>query len=277
VVHFPIALVTVAAILESWQIVRRKPGLAAATPVCVALGALSAIAATVFGFFLDQEHRGGSPFAFPSQWTTTDIHKWAGVGASVLALLGALLLFKAATPKSGDAPGAILTLRLLVLLGAAAVGATGYLGGDLVFGQNHLFKGIFDKKPPKPDTPDKGPPSTEDKTGQLAGGPVDFVRDVKPIFQEACFRCHGGDKVKGKFNMKTRAGVVLFKGGASGEVTVTPGQPEKSSVYTLLVEKDPDSRMPPPKEEKQLTAAQIETVKKWIAEGASWPDGVELQ
>lgn len=268
IVHFPIALVTVAAVLETWQLVRRKPGLNPATPVCLVLGALSAIAASTFGWLWDSYEPGGK---------NVDLHQWIGIGATVAAVLAVLLLVKAA--QSAPARAA---LRVFVFGSAAAVGATGYLGGDLVHGNNHLFKGLFDE--PKPDGPAlalvaNGNPSDLHLVGDKPpppGDKVDFVRDVVPILKDGCLRCHGGDKVKGKFKITNKASVVLFKGGASGEVAVLPGQPEKSAVYTLLVDTDPEQRMPPAKE-KQLTPAQIETVRKWIAQGAAWPDGVEVQ
>lgn len=256
IVHFPIALVTVAAVLETWQIVRRKPGLSAATPACLVLGGLSAVAAAVFGWLSAGTDIGESP-------QSTEIHRWVGIGATVIAVLAMLVLVKAVTPNPGEARGAILTVRLLVLMGAAVIGAAGFLGAEVSFGQGHLFKGVFESKKPSGD-----PPAT-----QPDGDKIDFVRDVSPILKEACFRCHGGDKVKGKFNMKTKAN--CLKGGASGDCLV-PGKPDKSPLYTMLVDTDPDQKMPPPKEEKQLTPAQIDIIKKWIAQGADWPDGTEL-
>jgi hypothetical protein len=48
---------------------------------------------------------------------------------------------------------------------------------------------------------------------------------------------------------------------------VVPGQPDDSSLYRALVSADPEKVMPPPKS-KPLTAEEIETVRRWIAEGA---------
>jgi uncharacterized membrane protein len=266
IVHFPIALVTVAAVLEAWQIVRRKDTINPATPVCLVLGALSAIVASTFGWLWDSYEPGGK---------NVDLHQWIGIGATAAAVFAVILLIKAAQSSP-----ARMALRGFVFASAAAVGLTGYLGGDLVHGKNHLLKGLFDEA--KPEGPalamanTGNPPDIQlvsDKTAH--GDKVDFVRDVVPIFKDTCLKCHGGDKVKGKLDMKTKAGVVMFKA-ASGEVTVTPGQPDKSSLYTLLMHNDPEERMPPAKE-KQLTKDQIDIVRKWIAQGAAWPDGVEVR
>lgn len=263
IVHFPIALVTVAAVLETLQIVRRKPGLSAATPACLVLGGLSAIAAAVFGWLSAGTPVGESP-------ASTELHRWVGIGGAVVAVLAMLILVKAVTPEPSEARGAIMTVRLLVLIGAAVIGAAGFLGAEVSFGQGHLFKGVFESKKPEGGTQPSGDPPATQPTGD---GKVDFVRDVAPILKETCLRCHGGDKVKGKFNMKTKAS--CLKGGQSGECVI-PGNPDKSLLYSSLVTKEEGDKMPPPKEEKQLTPAQIDLIKKWIEQGAVWPDGAEL-
>lgn len=267
IVHFPIALVTVAAILEVLQIVRRKPGLAAATPACLVLGGLSAIVAAVFGWLSAGTPVGESP-------ASTELHRWVGIGATVVAVLAMVVLVKAVTPEPSEARGAILTVRLLVLIGAAVIGGAGFLGAEVSFGQNHLFKGVYESKKPASTKSENGDPPATQPANQGAGdGKVDFVRDVAPILKETCLRCHGGEKVKGKLNIKTKAG--CFKGGQSGECVV-PGDPEKSLLFSSLVTKEEGDKMPPPKEEKQLTPAQIDIIKKWIAQGAVWPDGADL-
>jgi len=106
-----------------------------------------------------------------------------------------------------------------------------------------------------------------------AADTIDFTNEVLPILRQNCLRCHGGEKVKGKLSLKTRSSAL--QGGASGQ-SILPGQPERSLLYTLLVETTPTMRMPPPRE-KQLSAQQVETIRKWIDQGAAWPDDNELQ
>jgi hypothetical protein len=87
-----------------------------------------------------------------------------------------------------------------------------------------------------------------------------FNANVRPLFQAYCTECHGeAEKPKGGLDLRLR-GLVL-KGGKSGPAVV-PGKPAES----LLIEKVRAGDMPPGK--KKLTAAQIDTLKQWIAAGA---------
>jgi uncharacterized membrane protein len=257
VVHFPIALVTIAAVLETLQVVRRKPELHVGTSACVFFGALSGIAAAAFGWLLEDAEGGGGSVV---EW-----HKWIGIAATVISILAALFLLGAARSDK-----ARIALRANVFLGAALVGLTGYLGGEMVFGKNHLTKGIFDN--PSPDMLAKNvssDPATVHEVKADAG--TDFNHDIAPILRDYCLRCHGGEKTKGKLSLKTHA--EAMKEAANGK-SIIPGQPDKSTLYTRLL--DPEEPMPPPKE-KQLTPEQKKLVHQWIKEGAKWPDDAVLQ
>jgi cytochrome c553 len=97
----------------------------------------------------------------------------------------------------------------------------------------------------------------------------DFARDVRPILAASCVRCHGAAKQKGRLRLDTRDG--LLTGGEYGPV-VAPGRPQDSPLYTNLVESDPIHRMP--QEADPLPAGEIDTLRRWIAAGAPWPDGL---
>ena len=102
---------------------------------------------------------------------------------------------------------------------------------------------------------------------------VDFIKDVKPILEESCVKCHSSKKDKGDLNLETLE--FSKKGGESG-AAVIPGNISKS----LLIEKvklpaDHDDIMPPKGD--PLTKAQITILENWIKEGAKWPKGVVLK
>src|SRR5579884_2200427 len=88
---------------------------------------------------------------------------------------------------------------------------------------------------------------------------VDFAKDVQPILEYNCVRCHHADKPKGKFRLDNKADA--FKGGEDG-VMIVPGHPEQSGVYTnTLLKADDDMKMPP--KDENLTADQKNTLKNW--------------
>ncbi len=108
-------------------------------------------------------------------------------------------------------------------------------------------------------------------SGSLSA-PVDFVRDVRPIFQKHCYECHGKDAQKSGFRLdvKSRA----FKGGDAYGQAIIPGKVNGSVLYELVTSDDDDARMPP--KSARLTPAELDVLKRWIEEGAIWPDGIDL-
>ncbi|MCM8525284.1 MAG: DUF1549 domain-containing protein, partial [Lentisphaeraceae bacterium] len=104
-------------------------------------------------------------------------------------------------------------------------------------------------------------------------GAADFNKDIKPILESACIKCHSSSKDKGDLNLETLA--LSKKGGESG-AAIVPGNPAKS----LLLEKvklppDHDDIMPPKGD--PLTKQQIALLETWIKDGAKWPEGVVLK
>jgi mono/diheme cytochrome c family protein len=99
---------------------------------------------------------------------------------------------------------------------------------------------------------------------------VQFNRDIRPIFSDTCYACHGPDenKVKGKLRLDSLD--AARKGGKSGDPAITPGHPEKSEVMKRLLTTDTDDHMPPAEFHKVLTKAQIALVEQWIKEGAEY-------
>ena len=99
---------------------------------------------------------------------------------------------------------------------------------------------------------------------------VQFNRDIRPIFSDTCFACHGPDESKNKGKLRLDSLEAARKGGKSGDPAIVPGKPEQSSVLKRLLTTDPDDHMPPAEFHKVLTAAQVDTVRRWIAEGAEY-------
>src|SRR5438876_6290458 len=101
-------------------------------------------------------------------------------------------------------------------------------------------------------------------------GPVDFDRDIHPILSDNCFACHGPDEKERKAKLRLDRKDDAFKPLKSGGYAIVPGHPEKSELVARLTAKDEDDLMPPPKSGKTLTSAQVDSLRRWIAEGANW-------
>lgn len=82
---------------------------------------------------------------------------------------------------------------------------------------------------------------------------------IEPIFNQHCFKCHGGVKQKGGLDLRTMD--AILKGGERGPA-VTAGDPEKSFLYKFL-QAGSDPHMPPD-DNKQLAADQILIIQSWI-------------
>jgi hypothetical protein len=106
----------------------------------------------------------------------------------------------------------------------------------------------------------------------LLAGPsshLEFNRDVRPILADHCASCHGPDVAQRKAGLRLDTRKAALLGGESGPAIV-PGKPEESEALIRILSDDPDEQMPPPKSRKPLTLAQKETLRRWIAEGASY-------
>jgi hypothetical protein len=108
--------------------------------------------------------------------------------------------------------------------------------------------------------------------GLVAAADVDFVKEIKPIFEKSCLKCHGPEKPKGGLSFHTYEG--LMKGAKSGKVLV-PGNADESRFYEVVtLEKDDPDRMP--NEGEPLNKLEQELIRDWINQGAKWPEKLVL-
>ncbi len=104
-----------------------------------------------------------------------------------------------------------------------------------------------------------------------SGAPVDFVRDVRPIFERHCYGCHADKKQKSglRLDIKRQA----FQGGGLYGAGIIPMEPTKSPIVQVVADKDADLQMPP--EGPRLSTVEIATLTRWVKEGATWPEGAD--
>lgn len=101
---------------------------------------------------------------------------------------------------------------------------------------------------------------------KAGGGSGKFHKEILPILQEECFRCHG-EKDKGGLKLDSRA--AALRGGDSEIPSIVPGNPEASELMVRLRTHDEDLVMPPSGD--PLSKEQIAKLEAWIREGAVWP------
>jgi len=104
-----------------------------------------------------------------------------------------------------------------------------------------------------------------------ASHPVDFGRDIKPIFDKSCIKCHGRGRSKGGFKLDTQE--TVLKGGDSGPA-VSQGNSGESLLIELVSGLNPDSVMP--QKGSRLTAEQVGLLRAWIDQGVTWDTNISF-
>jgi Planctomycete cytochrome C len=96
---------------------------------------------------------------------------------------------------------------------------------------------------------------------------VDFSRDIQPILDQSCIRCHGPERPKSHFRLDNRNSAI--KGGDNG-VDIIPGNSANSPLIHYVAGLVEDTPMPPSGKAEPLTANQIALLRAWIDQGANW-------
>jgi uncharacterized membrane protein len=248
-VHFPIALILLVPLLELTGRIRRFPDSRVAVNFVLALATFSAIVAATLGWCLARS--GGYSGSLVTQ------HMWGGVSVAALCWLCWML--------RGRFPGQrwdfIYALGLVVAVGL--VPWTGYRGGQLSLGKNHLSEFM-----PVGLRSLLGLSNREDnRSTSSMGGPGTFYgARVQPLFTSHCISCHGEDKHKA--NLRLVNYDALMRGSKQGPV-IKPGDAKGSELFRRIT-LPPDHEDFMPKEGKRpLSADEVKLIELWITAGAS--------
>lgn len=243
-VHLPIALILLVPVLEIAGRIQPFAHLRAAVPFVLGLALLTAIAASLLGWCLARN--GGYSGPLVTQ------HLWGGFFVVVISSLCLALRRREGIAAS------MYPFALAACVGLVAF--TGYRGGQLSLGENHLTEYM-------PNTLRKVLFVSGDSVGNSIGGVTTFytVR-IQPIFAGHCISCHGPSKQRSNLRLDSYA--ALMHGGKHGAV-IKAGDAHGSDLFRRIT-------LPPshddfmPKEAKQpLSGDQIELIEMWIAAGAS--------
>ena len=113
-------------------------------------------------------------------------------------------------------------------------------------------------------------PAAEGVTA-TGGTTVDFSRDVYPVLERSCVKCHSGEKPRARFSITSRES--LLKGGRSGEPAIAPGHGADSQLVEFASDEVEDLEMPPLKHRDEfqgLSGSEIALLRTWIDQGAAW-------
>jgi mono/diheme cytochrome c family protein len=92
---------------------------------------------------------------------------------------------------------------------------------------------------------------------------VDYATQVKPIFENYCYQCHGNGRSKAGVRLDVKTSAMMH---------ITAGDPMHSDVFRSMTRSMGASDHMPPVSQKQPGDADIATIKLWIQQGANWPD-----
>jgi uncharacterized membrane protein len=228
--HAPLGLLPALFLFEFGPLLLRRDVPRGSVLTLAVLTGLTGAAAAASGFVLGGEQEGGELLTQHKTW---------GLVLGGLCLLLPLLALRA---RRG-------AFRLLLLAAIGVMVPAGHLGGSITHGRDFLFEPLSPRRP---------------AVVVPAAAPT-FAVDIAPILERVCTSCHNPDKVKGELLLTTREG--LDRGGENGAVVV-PGKPDESPLLTrCLLPADHDDHMPPDGK-KQPTAAELELLRAWIADGA---------
>ena len=104
---------------------------------------------------------------------------------------------------------------------------------------------------------------------RLTAADVDFNRDVRPILSDKCFACHGPDEKHREAELRLDV-EKSDKEDRGGYRVLTPGKPDQSDLIKRITAEDASERMPPKKSGKTLSPAEVDLLKRWVAQGAEY-------
>jgi ankyrin repeat protein len=109
--------------------------------------------------------------------------------------------------------------------------------------------------------------TTGARQSSQAQAPIDFARDVQPLLKERCVECHGPTKQNNGYRLDRRS--VALAGVT--RPNIVPRSSESSRLFRRVSGPEFGTQMPP---DDPLTPAEIDVLKRWIDQGADWPDAL---
>jgi uncharacterized membrane protein len=248
-VHLPIAILILVPLLELAGRSRYFPQLLPAVDFLLGVATCGAIAAVGLGWCLARS--GSYSGRLVSQ------HMWGGVSVAAAAWVCWLLHARTNAARLNTRYG----IALIVTVGLVMF--TGYRGGQLSRGENHLTEHM--------------PPQLRTLLGLQAfanisqtssnGGPATFYgAHIQPILSQHCIGCHGQSKHKARLRLDSYDAVM--RGSKDGPV-IKAGNPQGSELLTRVTLPPTDDDFMPAEHKPPLSPNEIKRIRHWISSGAS--------
>jgi mono/diheme cytochrome c family protein len=105
-----------------------------------------------------------------------------------------------------------------------------------------------------------------------AARPVDFAKDIQPIFANNCLSCHGPKRQEAAFRLDSKD--IALQGGDLGPAII-PGNSAESLLVQFVSGAVPNKVMP--RKGERLNAEQVGLLRAWIDQGANWPESASVK
>ncbi|MBM3737128.1 MAG: DUF1553 domain-containing protein [Acidobacteria bacterium] len=105
---------------------------------------------------------------------------------------------------------------------------------------------------------------------QAGHAEIRFNRDIRPIMAATCYQCHGPDASTRMAGLRLDLREEALRRTQSGVTPIVPGDPAMSAVMDRVFSTNAARVMPPKHVHKDLTQAQKDALRQWIAEGAKY-------
>ena len=92
-------------------------------------------------------------------------------------------------------------------------------------------------------------------------GTPDFVKDIQPIFQKHCDRCHGNETQESGYRLDVRE--IAIRGGDSDEAAIVPASSQASRMLGFVQRID-DATAMPPEGSDQLNDEKRSAIIGWV-------------
>jgi uncharacterized membrane protein len=249
-VHLPIALLLLAAIMELFSRYRAFKHLARPVTFVLSISAITSVASVIAGLMLAN---GGGYNEY-----LLNTHKWWGIGLMFCTIAALVLkIFPFSNPRLSEfVYGLTLSAAVVTLIVAS------HFGGSLTHGQNYLTAYMPD--------PLKNILRINTDINIVPIANIDeaviYSDLVFPVFNDRCVSCHNPDRTEGDLRLDTFNH--LMSGGENGPVIIS-GSPDDSDLFRRITALQNDDYRMPPGNRRPLTDSQVEIIKWWILEGAN--------